>query len=136
MAAGSGKTHPMNLAKVRFWQAVLRAAEARLGEPFLLVGDWNTGAHGLDEKGKTFVCAEHFARLSALGWTDMWRRHNPGVTESTWYSRRAGANYNGFRLDHCSATPSLRPRVTACCYSHVERDAGISDHSMLVVETD
>jgi exonuclease III len=136
MAAGSSKTHPMNLAKARFWRAVLGAAEARLDERFLLVGDWNTGAHRLDEKGKTFVCAEHFARLSALGWTDMWRRHNPGVTEYTWYSRRAGANYNGFRLDHCFATPSLRPRVTACRYSHVERDAGISDHSIMVVETE
>jgi hypothetical protein len=27
------------------------------------MGDWNTGAHHADEKGKTFVCAEHFNRL-------------------------------------------------------------------------
>jgi exonuclease III len=67
MAAGSGKTHPLNVAKAHFWDAVLSAAEARLNEPFLFVGDWNTGAHRVDEKGKTFVCAEHFLKLSAIG---------------------------------------------------------------------
>ena len=52
MAAGSSKPHPMNLAKARFWDTVLDAAEARFHEPFLFVGDWNTGAHRVDEKGK------------------------------------------------------------------------------------
>jgi exodeoxyribonuclease III len=114
---------------------VLRAAEARLDEPFLLVGDWNTGAHRLDETGKTFVCAQHFGKLFALGWTDLWRHHNPGPTEYTWYSTfRGGLRGNGFRLDHASATPSLAPRVTACRYSHVEREARISDHSMVIIE--
>src|SRR3954453_11699415 len=37
MAAGSSKQHPTNIAKYRFWDAVLKAAEARLKEPFLLV---------------------------------------------------------------------------------------------------
>ena len=112
---------------------MLNAAESRLHEPFLLLGDWNTGAHHMDEKGKTFVCTEHFARLSELGWIDLWQAHNRD-TEYTWYSRRAGANYNGFRLDHAFATPVLKQRVTACRYSHAEREAGISDHSMMVVE--
>jgi hypothetical protein len=55
----------------------LKTAEARLDEPFLFMGDWNTGAHRLDETGKTFVCAERFAKLSALGWTDVWRHPMP-----------------------------------------------------------
>jgi hypothetical protein len=42
-------------AKARFWDAVLRAAAARLHEPFLFVGDWNTGLRSIDETGKTFV---------------------------------------------------------------------------------
>ena len=67
MAAGSATKHPTNVAKSRFWDAVLQAAETRLREPFLFVGDWNTGAHRLDETGKTFVCADHFGRLSTLG---------------------------------------------------------------------
>ncbi|HYW42112.1 MAG TPA: endonuclease/exonuclease/phosphatase family protein [Bryobacteraceae bacterium] len=135
MAAGSHKKHPTNLAKTRFWDAMLQAAEARLQEPFLFLGDWNTGAHRLDETGRTFMCSEHFLRLSTLGWTDMWRHHNPGITEYTWFSKlKGGARGNGFRLDHAFATPSLVPRITSCRYSHREREAGISDHSMVIVE--
>jgi exonuclease III len=79
--------------------------------------------------------AEQFGNLSALGWTDVWRHHNPGATEWTWYSTlKGGARGNGFRLDHCFATPSLLPRLTSCRYSHAERDAGISDHSIAIVE--
>ena len=101
----------------------------------MFVGDWNTGAHRLDETGKTFVCAEHFSRLSTLGRTDLWRHHNSGIAEYTWYSKRkGGVRGNGFRLDHAFATPSLTPRVTCCRYSHVEREAGISDHSIVIVE--
>ena len=118
MAAGSTVKSPCNVAKARFWNAVLATAEARLHEPYLLIGDWNTGAHRLDEMGKTFVCAGQFAKLSAIGWTDMWRHHHPGTTEWTWYSKfKGGASGNGFRLDHAFATPSLRPRVTSCTYS-------------------
>ncbi len=136
MAAGASVKSPCTVAKTRFWNAVLGTAEARLHEPNLLVGDWNTGAHRLDEVGKTFICSEHFAKLSAIGWTDMWRHHHPGTTEFTWYSKRDGVRRNGFRVDHVFATPSLRPRVTSCRYSHVERDAGVTDHSMVIVEVE
>ena len=92
---------------------------------------------GHDETGKTFVCAAHFAKLSSLGWTDLWRHHNSGATEWTWYSKlKGGVRGNGFRLDHAFTTPSLRSRITSCKYSHAERDAGISDHSMLIVEVE
>jgi exonuclease III len=122
-------------AKIRFWNAVLGAAETRLQEPFLFVGDWNTGAHRLDERGKTFLCAEHFTALSTLGWTDLWRHRNPDTTEWTWYSKfKGGARGNGFRLDHAFATPPLATRVQECRYSHLEREAGVSDHSIVIVE--
>jgi exodeoxyribonuclease-3 len=137
MAAGSTVNSPCNIAKARFWNAVLANAKSRLQEPCLLIGDWNTGAHRLDEAGRTFVCAEQFASLSAIGWTDMWRHHHPGATEWTWYSKfKGGARGNGFRLDHAFATPSLLPRVTSCRYSHAERDAGVSDHSLVIVDVD
>ena len=130
MAAGR-----MEEVKTRFWDAVIGAAQARLNEPFLFIGEWNTGAHRVDESGKTFKCADHFVKLSALGWTDLWRHHNPGNTEWTWFSKlRGGVRGNGFRLDHAFATPKLLGRVQGCCYSHVERDAGISDHSILIIE--
>jgi len=137
MAAGSSVKSPCTVAKTRLWDAVLAAAEARLHEPHLLVGDWNTGAHQLDESGKTFICAGHFAKLAELGWTDLWRHDNPGVTEYTWYSKlKGGARRNGFRVDHAFATPALMPRVSSCRYSHKERDAGVSDHSMTIVEVE
>ena len=135
MAAGSSARHPLNVAKARFWDAMLLAAKARMQMPFLLVGDWNTGLHRLDETGKTFVCADHFGKLSTLGWTDMWRFHNPGVTEWTWYSKlKGGVRGNGFRLDHAFATPSLMKRITSCRYAHPPREARISDHSLLIME--
>jgi exonuclease III len=137
IAAGSSPKSPCTAAKTRFWDAVLHVAAARLPEPSLLIGDWNTGAHRLDEAGKTFVCDQHFARLSELGWTDLWRHHNSGVTEYTWYSKRkGGVRLNGFRVDHAFATPSLMPRIASCRYSHKERDAGVSDHSMVIVEVE
>ena len=38
------------------------------------------------------------------------------------------------RLDHAFATPALLPRITACRYSHAEREAKVSDHSALILE--
>jgi hypothetical protein len=70
-------------AKTRFWNAILGAAATRILEPFLFAGDFNTGAHQVDEVGRTFACSAHFAKLSESGWSDMWRQHNPGVTEWT-----------------------------------------------------
>jgi exonuclease III len=134
MAGGTARKSPATLAKVRFWDAVVAAAEARLHEPFLFAGDWNTGAHRLDERGNTFVCHDHFAKLSAMGWTDLWRYRHPGATEFTWYWTVRGVRGNGFRVDHAFASPSLLARVRECRYSHAERDAGISDHSLVVVE--
>lgn len=130
MAAGQSEKDAAGQAKTRFWETVLREAEARIREPFLLAGDWSTGIHGLDESGRTFVCARHFAKLSEIGWIDLWRRHNPGATEWTWRSQR-----NGFRVNHAFATPGLAARVTDCRYSHAQREAGISNHSIVVLET-
>jgi exodeoxyribonuclease-3 len=122
-------------AKSRFWDAVLATARSRCDVPFVFIGDLNTGA-SIDGMG--FACREHFSRMTGeLGWTDLWRAFhtNANTTEYSWYSKRkGGADRNGFRLDHAFASPALRHRVVDCRYSHVERTAGISDHSVLVVE--
>jgi hypothetical protein len=49
---------------------------------------------------------------------------------------KGGARGNGFRLDHCFATPSLVPRITACRYSHREREAGVSGRSLVIVDVE
>jgi exonuclease III len=72
--------------------------------PFLFLGDLNTGLHEIDEIHKTFVCAEHFGRMTEFGWTDVWRFFNPDTTEYTWYSKlRDASRGNGFRLNHAFA---------------------------------
>jgi exonuclease III len=135
LTALPGAKEPEGAAKTRFWDALLAAAEARLSEPLLFLGDFNTGTPLVDEAGATFVCAEHFARLSALGWIDVWRHFHGDATEYTWYSLpKGGAPASGFRLDHAFATPSLLPRVTACRYSHTEREHKVSDHSPMILE--
>ena len=122
-------------AKTRFWDAILKAAEARIAQPFLFIGDFNTGLHKVDEAGRTFYCAEHFARFSDLGSIDVWRHFNGSATEHTWFSHgRGGKTENGFRLDHAFVTPSLLQRVKDCRYSYEERESGASDHSILIVE--
>ncbi|HUS06196.1 MAG TPA: endonuclease/exonuclease/phosphatase family protein [Bryobacteraceae bacterium] len=130
-----GSSHPPGVAKARFWDAILRSALNRREEPFMFIGDFNTGRHQHDELGKTFVCAEHFERLTASGWIDAWRHINGAGLEATWYSRLpGGCRGNPFRLDHAFVSPALLPRLRNCYYSHTEREAGISDHSMIVVE--
>jgi len=82
LCAVAGLKEPSRAAKTRFWEAVISSAQARHAEPFVFVGDLNTGAHRIDEVGKTFVCAEQFGGMTALGWTDLWR-HSIPVRPST-----------------------------------------------------
>jgi exonuclease III len=117
--------------KPRYWGALLAAAEQRRARPFLLVGDFNTGAHYQDEDGATFRCADQFKRLTQSGsrWFDAWRHFAGERREYTWYSRKGG-----FRLDHAFVSEPLVPRLAACWYSHDEREQKVSDHSILLVE--
>jgi exonuclease III len=92
MAAGSSAKSPATAAKSRYWGAVLQAAEARLHEPFLFVGDWNTGAHQVDESDKPFVCAEHFVN----------------------YPRWAGRACGGTIIPASPSTPGSRSSSVAC----------------------
>jgi len=104
-----------------------------LSEDSLFMGDLNTGRHYEDEKGATFISAPQFDALLEQGWIDTWRSRNPEAREFTWYSR--GYN-NGFRLDHALASPSLNNKVEDVFYSHQEREDGVTDHSLMVVDTD
>lgn len=130
-----GVNYEKRMQKADYWDAVLAAAERRITEPFLLIGDFNTGKHRVDEAGRTFHCADKFGRLEEFGWTDVWRHFHGDKSEFTWYSQlKAGARGNGFRLDHAFVTSALLPSIRGCWYSHVEREARISDHSILMVE--
>lgn len=121
---------PQRDAKASLFEFILRRTPELVAKDALLVGDLNTGKHHLDEDGATFVVPYYLDRLEAAGWTDAWRHHHPGGREYTWYSTQG----NGFRIDHAFASPSMLPKIAKVEYSHDERLAGASDHSVLVVE--
>lgn len=126
-----GVYFPLGEPKVAFWRdEFLPFARQRLGEDALLVGDWNSGSHHLDEAGATLDGAAEFEAISAMGWCDAWRTRNPEGREFTWYSNHG----NGFRLDHAFLSPSLMPRLASVRYAHETRRPGVTDHSAMVVE--
>ncbi|MBK1854999.1 endonuclease/exonuclease/phosphatase family protein [Verrucomicrobiaceae bacterium 5K15] len=110
---------------------LLRLSERYLTEDSLIMGDLNTGRHYEDEAGATFVSTSQFEALLAQGWIDTWRSRNPEAREFTWFSR--GYN-NGFRLDHALASPSLDKKVEDAFYSHKEREDGVTDHSLMILD--
>ena len=120
---GSGST-----ARNCLWKGVLRAARACADGDCVLLGDFNTGRHRLDETGATFRQTANLGRLSALGYVDAWRAVNPNKRDASWLSRGG----NGFRIDHAFVSRPLAGRIRGAWYSHRGRRAGLSDHASLV----
>lgn len=112
------------------FQSAVQTASERRDRPFVLMGDFNAGRHHLDEEGATFSCTRLLGTLAALGYADAWRTLNPAGREFTWFSHEG----SGFRIDHCFLSPPLAGRLSACRHSHKERQSGLSDHSMLLVD--
>jgi exodeoxyribonuclease III len=126
-----GAYFPLAKPKVAFWRdEFLPYAASRLGEDALLAGDFNSGAHFVDEAGATALAAAEFARMSETGWVDAWRSRRPDGREFSWFSHVG----NGFRIDQAFASPSLAPRLADARYDHSTRESGVSDHSALVVD--
>jgi exonuclease III len=88
--------------KTRFWDALLRIASTNT-QPTLLVGDFHTGRHRIDEPAKTFKLADRFEQLSQK-WIDAWRHFHGDQRE---FSRikpalvRCGSLYCIVALDPC-----------------------------------
>jgi exonuclease III len=116
----------------QFWAAMHRWMETRQAERILVIGDFNTGAAGHDGPN-TLPCSSAFERLPNLGWVDAWRACNTGATISL---HRAASGRSNWRIDHAFVSPSVASAVRGCRYSHIEREQGLSDHSMLIVEID
>lgn len=122
--------------KDAYWRGVLEAAAVRRDAAFLFVGDWNTGAPigDAEPEGAGFSCCEHFAAMPEHGFVEVWRLLHPHQRAFSWYSRRGGADLNGFRIDHAFLSAQLRERLVSCEYSDIERSAGLSDHAVLLLE--
>jgi exodeoxyribonuclease III len=118
--------------KRRMWRSVRAAADRRRTEPYMVVGDWNTGDFPQDKSrpGRPFKFTEEHRELLASGYTEAWRHFHPDAAEYSWY-RHDGT---GFRIDHAFVSPPLLPRLKDCRYSHEQRMAGASDHSILIVD--
>jgi len=101
-----------------------------VGSRVLVLGDFNTGTHYIDEAGKTFACADSFESLKDVGLIDSWRTRNPTTKEFSWFSSQG----NGFRIDHVFCSKSLDQEVLNIEYIHTPREMKFSDHSALVVE--
>jgi exonuclease III len=114
-----------------YWRAVREGLARDVARPVLFVGDLNTGETGKDAPASPpFPCSDHFCALGDLGFVDLWRQqHGDEAREWTYHGR-----VNPSRIDHALASPSFTSRVTRCVYRHEEREARLSDHSMLIVE--
>ena len=121
---------PQKNEKRPVFEFLIGLAEVRKEKPCIWIGDLNTGKHYQDEKQATFYCSENISKLEAVGLFDTWRHFHGSEKEYTWYST-AG---NGFRIDHAFATESLRKHLVSCSYLHREREQGISDHSIMLIE--
>lgn len=127
-----GVYFPQNRDKARLFQFLLDREYQPIEEAHIIIGDFNTGLHGIDESGKTFYCADQFAALPSAGLVDSWRIRNPEVKEYSWYSS-AG---NGFRIDHAFSSLAANSRIQSIYYDHTPRLSKITDHSALIMEYD
>jgi len=100
----------------------------------LILGDFNSGKHYIDEPKNSLLCAYEFQAMETKHkWIDAWRSRNIDRKEFSWYSPGRG---NGYRFDHAFASPSLDQKISDIFYSHAEREAGLSDHSPMILELD
>ena len=121
---------PNLLRKTPYWDAVLRSSRHFKNRPTLLIGDFNTTRHFVDEPGQVCKTSQYMDLIEAAGFRDLWRHRNPEAREYSWYSHRG----NGYRLDHAFFSASLAERVQRVWYSHAERQAGLSDHSIILAD--
>jgi exodeoxyribonuclease III len=126
---------PLRRATLRaFWDRMVGHASRRARRRYLLIGDFNAGESFMDARAYKFMSSEYLVAIRDAGFVDLWRARNAG-TEHTWFSfGRGGVALNGFRIDHALASPPLAGDAKRCYYSHIEREARLSDHSALLVE--
>jgi exonuclease III len=114
-----------------FLSALVQVAIRSVGDPFLFVGDFNTGIGPADGPMNNYGDVDRFMAIQETGFSDIWRHINADLIEHTYTNLQTGKRY---RIDHALASLRLLPRIRDCRYSHLERDSGASDHSVLLVE--
>ena len=126
---------PQRDAKATYFEACSDVATAVGVEPFILMGDLNTGNQRADRTptDEKYVCDLLFDGLSkSHGLVDLWRRtHGADAREWSWMTK-----VNGFRLDHAFGNPAFIAAFDPTCfYDHSCRESAITDHSALIIST-
>lgn len=108
-------------------------ANARSSGIELIIGDFNTGRNDLDSSSarSRFPRSDLVDGLIGAGYTDLWRHTHPGQRDYSYFSRKSGNPYNGFRIDHAFAAAKLTQRVLACEFDHDPRREQETDHAAL-----
>lgn len=129
--ARAGDHHAVG-RKSASWLGLLDHAAARRDLEHVIIGDFNTGRHRLDEAESTFTSTVLLGKLATMGYQDAYRICEPDGRAWSWRSHIG----RRFRLDHAFASSPLAPRVRAVEYSHRERRERLSDHAAVILELD
>lgn len=128
------------------WEDDFRAYLSSLAavKPVILCGDLNVAHEEIDIKnpdtnrrnaGFTDEERGKFSELLAAGFTDSWRKLNPGVVKYSWWSYRFHAREKnvGWRLDYFVVSDALWPRVTG---AEIHNEIFGSDHCPVELDID
>lgn len=116
--------------KAGCWGHLVELARARAKGRWIVLGDANSGRRGIDEAGRTFTATALLGSFFSLGMLDAWRHQHPDSPERSWVHPARG----GTRIDACYLSRDLHKSLKNSHFSHVERERGLSDHSLLVVD--
>jgi len=139
---GDGRMQQTLEYKRMFWETLIRFGQEKMArnENAIILGDFNTGLNTVDKEpgaGDFYLskCMEAFMELrdaNGRKWVDAWRKFHrrQSKVDYTWYMPGG----KGFRLDYAFLSPMLADKLKAARFSHLERESGLSDHSMLIIE--
>lgn len=145
---GSGKERDNSRVpfKLEFYRALFERLEPlrRDGAPVLVMGDFNTAHREIDlarprenQKTSGFLPEERaeLERWLRAGWSDAFRRFEPGPGHYTWWSQRWGvrARNVGWRIDYVLVSEGALPYLRDAW--HRPRVMG-SDHCPIGVDLD
>lgn len=121
-----GVYFPQSYAKQWTFEYILWLLE-RNNKNTILIWDFNTWKHYIDEEWKTFIHSNYLNKIEEYWLFDARRNWNNNKKEFSRYSNV----WNWFRLDQCYISKDLIHQIISCNYNHLPRIEKISDHSLM-----